>query len=66
MEAPYKKYSRVQNQAMPINIYDEICAKLSKLGSEILMKIGLVKQREGQDHFQRFRDNRCKWSEEDY
>ena len=51
---------------MPISIYADICAKLSKVGTEILTKIGLVKQREGQDRFQRFRENGHKWSEEDY
>ena len=66
MEVPYKKYSSIQDQAMPQSIYDNICAKLSKVGSEILTKINLVKQREGQDRFKRFRENGYKWSEEDY
>lgn len=61
MTAPHKK-----NQAMPVSIYEEICAKLSKIGSEILTKIGLVKRREGQDRFHRFRENGHKWFQDDY
>lgn len=44
MEAPYKKYSHIlQYEAMPQSMYDDILAKLMKVGNEILMKIGLVK-----------------------
>ena len=61
MTEPYKKY-----QAIPGSIYDEIYAKLSKIGSEILTNIGYVKEREGQDRFHRFRENGYKWFEDDY
>ncbi len=67
MESPYENYSHVlQDQVMPQSVYGEILAKLSKVGSEILTKVGLVKYREGQVRSKHFKENGHKWSEEDY
>lgn len=66
MESPHEKYSAIQDQVMPQSVFDEILANLSKVGSEILTKVGLVKYREGQDRSKRFKENGYKWSEDDY
>ena len=66
MESPHKKYSVTQDQALPQSVFDEILANLSKVGSEILTKVGLVKYREGQNRSKCFKENGHKWSEDDY
>lgn len=54
------------SQDLAVSICEDLLAKLHKLGSEILTKIGWIKLTEGKERYKHFKDNGFKWLEEDY